>query len=136
MKPKKESVELKKLEYFQQQLMSGRLDAMDAVVSSVKNFGIFVELTESLVQGLVHISTLEDDFYHYDEQRERLVGKRTKRIIQIGDKLKVQVERVDVFKHQIDFRVVKETVGNHRIQVRPEQCVHARADRHVLPASP
>jgi ribonuclease R len=112
-----ESVELKKLEYFQQQLMSGRLDAMDAVVSNVKNFGIFVELTESLVQGLVHISTLEDDFYYYDEQRERLVGKRTKRTIQIGEKLKVQVERVDVFKHQIDFRVVKETVGNHLIQV-------------------
>jgi ribonuclease R len=76
-----------------------------------------VELTESLVQGLVHISTLEDDFYYYDEQRERLVGKRTKRTIQIGDKLKVQVERVDVFKHQLDFRVVKDTVGNHRIQV-------------------
>ena len=112
-----ESVELKKLEYFQQQLMSGRLDAMEAVVSSVKNFGIFVELTESLVQGLVHISTLEDDFYYYDEQRERLVGKRTKRTIQIGDKLKVQVERVDVFKHQIDFRVVKDTMGSHRIQV-------------------
>jgi ribonuclease R len=107
-----ESVELKKLEYFQQQLMSGQFDVMDAVVSSVKNFGIFVELTESLVQGLIHVSTLEDDFYHFDEQRERLVGKRTKRIIQIGDKLKVQVERVDVFKRQIDFRVVKETVGS------------------------
>jgi ribonuclease R len=103
----KESVELKKIEYFQQQLLKGKLDAMDAVVSGVRNFGLFVELTESLVQGLVHISTLEDDFYHYDELRERLVGKRTKRIIQIGDKLKVQVERVDVFKKQIDFRVVE-----------------------------
>jgi ribonuclease R len=103
----KESVELKKIEYFQQQLLKGKLDAMDAVVSGVRNFGLFVELTESLVQGLVHISTLEDDFYHYDELRERLVGKRTKRIIQIGDKLKVQVERVDVFKRQIDFRVIE-----------------------------
>lgn len=102
----KESVELKKLEYFQQQLMSGRLDVFDAVVSGVKNFGIFVELTESLVQGLVHISTLADDFYHFDETRERLVGKRTRRVIQIGDKLHVQVERVDVFKRQIDFRVM------------------------------
>ena len=102
----KESVELKKLEYFQQQLMSGRLDVFDAVVSGVKNFGIFVELTESLVQGLVHISTLADDFYHFDETRERLVGKRTRRVIKIGDKLHVQVERVDVFKRQIDFRVM------------------------------
>lgn len=103
-----ESVELKKIEYFQQQLATGKLEAMDAIISSVRNFGIFVELTESLVQGLVHISTLEDDFYHYDETRERLVGKRTKRVIQIGDKLKVQVARVDVFKRQIDFRVVDE----------------------------
>jgi ribonuclease R len=103
----KESVELKKIEYFQQRLLKGKLEAMDAVVSGVRNFGLFVELTESLMQGLVHISTLEDDFYHYDELRERLVGKRTKQIIQIGDKLKVQVERVDVFKRQIDFRVVE-----------------------------
>jgi ribonuclease R len=101
-----ESVELKKIEYFQSQLRDGQLDAFDAVVCSVRNFGIFVELPETLVQGLVHISTLDDDFYHYEEQRGRLVGKRTRRVLQIGDKLKVQVERVDVFKRQIDFRVV------------------------------
>jgi len=100
----KESVELKKIEYFQQQLTTGKLDIMTAVVCTVRNFGIFVELPDSLVQGLVHVSTLEDDFYHYDEQRERLVGKQTKRVIQIGDKMQVQVARVDVFKRQIDFR--------------------------------
>jgi ribonuclease R len=100
-----ESVELKKLEYFQHQLMSGKLDVMEAVVCGVRNFGIFVELPDSLVQGLVHISTLANDFYHYDETRERLVGKRTKRVIQIGDKLTVQVDRVDIFKRQIDFCV-------------------------------
>jgi ribonuclease R len=103
----KESVELKKIEFFQQQLMTGTLEPMPAVVSGVRNFGIFVELTETLVQGLVHISTLEDDFYCYDESRERLVGKKTKRIIQIGDKLSVQVERVDIFKRQIDFRMAE-----------------------------
>ena len=101
-----ESVELKKLEYFQQQLLGGKLDVMEAVVCTVRNFGIFVELPDSLMQGLVHISTLEDDFYQYDERRERLVGRGTKRVIQIGDKLRVQVARVDVFKRQIDFRVV------------------------------
>jgi ribonuclease R len=103
-----ESVELKKLEYFQQQLARGKLAVMDAVVCTVRNFGIFVELPESLVQGLVHVSTLEDDFYQYDERQERLVGRRTKRVIQIGDKVRVQVERVDVFKRQIDFRVVSD----------------------------
>ncbi len=101
-----ESVELKKIEYFQQQLDTGKLAAMDAVVCTVRNFGIFVELPESLVQGLVHISTLEDDFYHYDAQREQLVGKRTRRTIKIGDKLRVRVAKVDIFKRQIDFQVL------------------------------
>ena len=101
-----ESVELKKLEYFQLQLARGDLDVMDAVVCSVKNFGLFVELPESLVQGLIHISKLDDDFYHYDERLERLVGRRTKRVIKIGDQLRVKVERVDPYKRQIDFRVV------------------------------
>ena len=101
-----ESVELKRMEYFHRQLLAGKLDTLDAVVSTVRNFGIFVELTESLARGLVHISSLDDDFYHYDDLRERLVGKQTKRIIQIGDKLRVQVARVDLFKRQIDFRVV------------------------------
>lgn len=104
----KEAVELKKIEYFHLQLTTGKLDVLDAVVCTVRNFGIFVELPETLIQGLVHVSTLDDDFYQYDEQHERLVGKRTRRIIKIGDRLRVQVERVDVFKRQVDFRVVAE----------------------------
>lgn len=102
----KESVELKKLEYFQQQLAGGKRDALDAVVTRIRNFGFFVELTESLTSGLVHVSTLTDDFYHYDEQREQLVGKRTRRIIEMGNRVRVKVDRVDVFKRQIDFRLV------------------------------
>jgi len=101
----KESVELKKLEYFHAQLTRGRLDEMEAVVCGVRNFGFFVELPESLVQGLVHISTLGDDFYVYDERQERFVGRRHKRVIKVGDRLRVEVERVDLIKRQIDFRV-------------------------------
>jgi len=102
----KESVELKKLEYFQMQLARGQLDEMEAVVCGVKNFGFFVELPDSLVQGLVHVSTLGDDFYTYDQRQERFVGRRNKRVIKVGDKLRVKVERVDLIKRQIDFRVV------------------------------
>jgi ribonuclease R len=90
-------------------LARGKLAVMDAVVCTVRNFGIFVELPESLVQGLVHISTLEDDFYQYDERLERLVGRRTKRASQIGDKVRVRVARVDIQKRQIDFQVVTES---------------------------
>jgi ribonuclease R len=102
----RESVELKKLEYFADQLQRGRRDTLAAVVSGVRNFGFFVELTDSLVSGLVHVSTLADDFYHYDADRERLVGKTTKRTIQVGDRRRVQVARVDLFKRQLDFCVV------------------------------
>jgi ribonuclease R len=102
----KESVELKKLEYFQRQLEEDQMAILPAVVSGVRNFGVFIELTDSLVRGLVHVSTLADDFYHYDELRERLVGRRTGHIIQIGERLHVQVARVDVFNRQVDFRVV------------------------------
>jgi ribonuclease R len=103
-----ESVEIKRLEYFQTQLMTGKLDAFDAVVSNVRNFGLFVELPESLVQGLIHISTLDDDFYYYDEARNQLTGKRTKKTWRIGDKCRVTVARVDVFKRQVDFQMVTE----------------------------
>jgi len=101
----KDSVELKRLEYFQQQLSGGKLDVLDAVVTRIRNFGFFVELTESLASGLVHVSTLQDDFYHFDSVRDSLVVKRTRRVIKTGDRVRVEVARVDVFKRQIDFRL-------------------------------
>ena len=63
---------MKKLEYFQQQLARGKLAVMDAVVCTVRNFGIFVEMRRVVVRGLVHISSLEDDFYQYDERLEHV----------------------------------------------------------------
>jgi ribonuclease R len=116
-----ESVELKKIEYFQQQLLTGRLEPLEAVVSGVRNFGFFIELTDSLVRGLVHVSTLEDDFYQYDADRERLIGKASRRMIQIGDRLKTQVARVDVFKRQIDFRVTQWFPKQIRLHSRDER---------------
>ncbi len=107
------------MELFHHQLMTGQLDVMEAVVCGVRNFGLFVELPDTLMQGLVRISTLEDDFYHYEEQHERLVGRRSGRVIHIGHRLNVQVEKVDVFKRQIDFRVVPEE--QDKTASRPKQ---------------
>jgi ribonuclease R len=115
-----ESVALKKIEYFQNQVATGKRETFNAVVSTVRNFGIFVELTESLMTGLIHISNIDDDFYLYDEDRERIVGKRTNRIIAIGDKLQVQVERVDIFKRQIDFRIVSQARMEPRSHAKPD----------------
>jgi ribonuclease R len=100
----KESVRLKKLEYFQLQLRSDRPHRFEAIVIDVRNFGAFVELPEFLLTGLVHISSLEGDFYIHDAARARLVARKSKKTIALGDRIQVAVARVDMFKQQVDFK--------------------------------
>jgi ribonuclease R len=99
----KESVKFKKIEYFQNQLRQKNPDAFPAVVVDVRSYGLLVELPEILLTGMVHVSALADDFYTFDPVRLRFVGRRKKRVYQIGDKLDVLVSRVDVYKQQVDF---------------------------------
>lgn len=100
----KESVRLKKLEYFQLQSSEGKRQKFRAMIMDVRNFGFFVELPEFLLTGLVHVSSLEGDFYIHEPSRGRLCGRRTKKTYQVGDFLEVAVERVDMFKQQVDFK--------------------------------
>ena len=74
----------------------------------VRNYGLLIELPEVLLTGLVHISSLQDDFYVYDGARRRLIGRQSKRIFSVGDTLAVVVARIDVFKRQADFAIVNE----------------------------
>ncbi len=67
-----------------------------------------MELPDLVLSGLIHVSELDDDFYNFDAVRLRFVGKRTKRVYQIGDRLRVEVANVDVFKRQVDFRPAKD----------------------------
>jgi ribonuclease R len=99
----KESVKMKKIEFFQNQLKQRRPEPFPAVIVDVRNYGLLVELPDFLLSGLVHVSALADDFYTFDPVRLRFVGRRTKRTFQIGDRLEVAVSRVDVYKQQIDF---------------------------------
>jgi len=103
----KEAIKLKLIEYFERQLKERRLDTFEALITDVRNFGCFVELPEFMLSGLVHVSTLADDFYHFDPVRQRLTGKRTRRVIQAGTRIRVEVARVDRFKKQVDFRLVE-----------------------------
>jgi ribonuclease R len=75
----------------------------DGVITSVREYGFYVELDEFLIEGLVHISTLTDDYYEYEERKHRLVGKRTRREFRLGDRVRVCVDRVDRARHLIDF---------------------------------
>ncbi|MDX2081873.1 MAG: ribonuclease R [Terrimicrobiaceae bacterium] len=102
----RESVRLKKLEYFQAQVAKRTGQSFRAQIIDVRNYGIFVELPEFLLTGLVHVSSLDDDFFVLDPGRQRLVGRRTRRTYQTGDEIDVIVARVDMFKQQVDFKIV------------------------------
>jgi ribonuclease R len=87
--------------------MAGRVgDEFDGVITSVKDYGFYVELNEFFVEGLVHVSTLTDDLYEYHERKHRLVGERTGRKYRLGDEVRVVVVRVDRARHLIDFSPV------------------------------
>ncbi len=87
------------------QYMEGHLgDEFDGVVTGVTNFGLFVQITELLVDGLVHVTSLQNDYYHYEAGSQSLVGERSGRRYRLGDTMKVQVSRVDMETRRIDFR--------------------------------
>ncbi|MDX6767708.1 MAG: ribonuclease R [Candidatus Methylacidiphilales bacterium] len=100
-----DTVRIKKLEFFQRQLTSGTPQSFPAVVVDVQNFGLFVEVPDFLVSGLIHISSLGSDFFNYDERQRRIIGNRSKKSFKVGDRLNVQVEKIDTQRHQIDFKL-------------------------------
>ncbi|MDD5261559.1 MAG: ribonuclease R [Methylacidiphilales bacterium] len=100
-----ESIRLKKFEFFAAQLNAAKPQSFPAIIMDVQNFGMFVELPDFLLSGLVHVSAMKDDFYYYDERSRGFVGKKTRRKYTIGQTVKVRVERIDPLKQQIDFRL-------------------------------
>lgn len=98
-----EAVRMKKLEFFEQQLAQRNPQVFRAVVTDIRNYGLVIELPDVVMSGLVHISALTDDFYVFDAAQRRLIGRKTRRRLAVGDKLSVFVSRVDRFKRQIDF---------------------------------
>jgi len=87
------------------QYMEGHLgDEFDGVVTGVTNFGLFVQITELLIDGLVHVTSLQNDYYHYEAGSQSLVGERSGRRYRLGDTMRIQVSRVDMETRRIDFR--------------------------------
>lgn len=95
--------DLKKAEY-----MSERIgEVYDGIISSVTGFGFFVQLPNT-VEGLVHISELDDDYYVYDEAHLSLMGERNKTIYRLGDEVKIIVDRVNFTSNEIYFKLFSE----------------------------
>ncbi len=109
-------------------------DVFEGSVSSVTSFGLFVALDDVYVEGLVHISELGSDYYHYDAGRHQLLGERTGQRYRLGDRLQVQLVRVDMETSKIDFQPLPST-AQQRTQ-RGNQ-VHGTAKVHKqFPAKP
>jgi ribonuclease R len=77
-----------------------------AVITGVADYGFFAQAVEMPVEGLVHISSLVDDYFHFDESSHTLQGRKTKQRFRLGDRVHVRVSRVDLAKRQLDFRLV------------------------------
>jgi ribonuclease R len=105
----RDSKDVKLFAFLKAQLASGSPIKYPALVTDVRNFGFFVDVPGLAMSGLVPLSTIEDDFYVFDESRRNLVGRRTRKIIRLGDKLTVQVAKVDSFKKQVDFCLAVES---------------------------
>ncbi len=113
-----ESAKIKKLEFLQQQLETRNPQVFRAVVIEVRNYGLLIELPDVLLTGLIHVSSLRDDFYRFDMARRQLISRRSKRVFGVGAMLQVVVARVDPFKQQVDFAVAEETAARPRPRSR------------------
>lgn len=103
----RESVKVKLLEFFERELEKPKKTRFQAVITEVRNHGMFIELVESNAFGMVHISTLKDDLYNVNNSGTALEGRRTRKKYAVGQKINVFVHRVDRFKRQVDFRLSK-----------------------------
>ena len=95
--------DLKKAEYMQERIG----EEFSGIISSVTSFGLFAELPNT-IEGLIHITALDDDYYIYDEAHLCLIGERTKKVYRLGDEVKVRCTRVDIDNREIYFDLVEE----------------------------
>ncbi len=97
----REVEDLKKAEYMKDRIG----EEYDGIISSVTSFGMFVEL-ENTIEGLVHMSNMEDDYYQFDETHHMLIGERRRRTFRIGDSVRIKVLNADIANRTIDFSLV------------------------------
>jgi ribonuclease R len=96
------SVKLKQIDY-----LSNKIGyEFDGIISGVTNFGIFVELCDTLSEGLIKLRDMEDDYYVFDEQHYAIIGKVSKQKYRLGDKVRVKLIRIDKERREVDFILV------------------------------
>ena len=101
-------------------------EEFDGVISAVVSFGCFVALNEVFVEGLVHVTDLGPDYFHFDAARHQMMGERTGKRFRLGDKVRIRVVSVDIETSRIDFALVEETIPVVRPAFRNEPAPAAR----------
>ena len=117
----RDSKDVKLFAFLKAQLASGDPERYPALVTDVRNFGFFVDVPGLAMSGLVPLSGLADDFYIYDENRNHLIGRRTRRMIRLGDRVEVEVAKVDTFKKQVDFCLAAKFGANPKSKPGPKR---------------
>ncbi|MED4533978.1 ribonuclease R [Metabacillus fastidiosus] len=110
----RETDDLKKAEYMLDKIG----EEYDGIISSVTNFGMFVELPNT-IEGLVHVSYMTDDYYRYDERHYAMIGERTGNVYRIGDEITVRVVNVNKEERSVDFEIVGMKGTRRPIKDRP-----------------
>jgi ribonuclease R len=100
----REIVKLKLLRFLRQEGLRG--EVFDAVITGVMEFGLFCQLQEYSVEGLIKVASLEDDYYEFDEDNRRLVGKKHDRVFRLGQPVQVTVDRLDIARRELDLTLV------------------------------
>jgi ribonuclease R len=103
----RDSKDLKKVEFMERHLGAD----FGGTISGVTAFGFFVVLDDFFVDGLVHVSSLDDDYYLFIEAQHALIGERTRRRFRTGDRVRVKVAKVDLEERRIDFQLIEEKSG-------------------------
>ncbi|RMG39361.1 MAG: ribonuclease R, partial [Methanobacteriota archaeon] len=106
LEAERESVRIKQVEW----MTRHQDEVFEGLISGVTAFGIFVETIPYLVEGLIRIEKLADDFYIYDEKTYSLIGKDSGRVLRLGDSVKVRVENINLERNEIDFVLAEEVV--------------------------
>lgn len=114
MEKKAAEAERASIKYKQVEFMESQEDKVfEGIVSGVTEWGFYVEVVDTKCEGLVRITDLKDDFYELDAENYRLIGKRTKRMINFGDKVEVKVKNTNLLKRQIDLKLVDEDLERY-----------------------
>jgi ribonuclease R len=122
MEAERDSVRIKQIAYMETQLG----ETFAGIISGVRAFGLFVKLDKILVEGLIPIGALGDDFYRVDEEHYVAHGRTSGRTFRLGDAVTVQVVRVDPVSKQVDFRLLaggteKARAGGRKAEAKPSE---------------